>query len=256
MLVARRRSAVAIRHVAFEDLGLLSGLLSVAEWDLSFCDAAIGDLSDRMIEAADLLIVLGGPIGVYETNSYPFLERELAILERRLARDRPTLGICLGAQLMARALGARVFRGHIKEIGWGQVQLTDAGHASCLKPLADDHANVLHWHGDTFDLPDGGVRLAFNDNYENQAFAYGRNALALQFHLEACPRQLEEWYVGHAAELAAARIAVNDLRASTASVTGHLRTQAENIFGNWLRYVAQGGSHHLASTAKHHAGGS
>lgn len=230
----RRRSAVAIRHIAFEDLGLLSPLLDAAEWDVSFCDAAVDDLADRAIRDADLLIVLGGPIGAYEDSSYPFLSREIGILERRLTKGQPTLGICLGSQLMARALGARVYAGSTKEIGWGHVQLTDAGRKSCLASLSDEQAEVLHWHGDTFDLPDGATRLAFNPSYENQAFAHGPYALALQFHLEASPSQLEEWYVGHAVELAAAGIAVNDLRQATARLALRLQTQAEATFGRWL----------------------
>ena len=105
---------------------------------------------------------------------------------------------------MAKALGSRVFKGPVKEIGWGRIDLTGEGNASCLKGLQGEEAVVLHWHGDTFDLPRGATRLASNHNYENQAFAYGDSALALQFHLEADPWQLEEWYVGHSVELAAA----------------------------------------------------
>ena len=145
--------------------------------------------------------MLGGPIGVYETHAYPFLAAEIAVLEDRLAQDRPTLGICLGCQLMARALGAQVFPGGVKEIGWGSVAFTEAGAASPLAPLAENAAQVLHWHGDTFDLPQSAVRLASNSAYENQAFAFGDASLALQFHVEPDPGTLEYWYVGHAAEL-------------------------------------------------------
>lgn len=229
------RSAIAIRHVAFEDLGLLAPIMERAGWSVSFCDAPVDDLSDRAIRDADLLIVLGGPIGVYETDIYPFLSTELALLEHRLRRGLPTLGICHGAQLMAQALGGRVFPGKVKEIGWGPIDLTADGKSSCLRNL---HSNVLHWHGDTFDLPRDAVRLASNGNYENQAFAWGRNALALQFHLEAVPRQLEEWYVGHAVELSAAKISIPELRAATQALARPVAVQAEQVFGDWLLSIA------------------
>lgn len=228
-------SAIAIRHVAFEDLGLLAPILDDLGWDVAYCDAATDDLTDRSIEKADLLIALGGPIGVYETDSYPFLTQEIRLIERRLKQNRATLGICLGSQLMARALGARVFPGHVKEIGWGGVQLTNAGRQSCLNPLAEDGAKVLHWHGDTFDLPDRAVLLASNTLYPNQAFSFGSHALALQFHAEVDQRHLEEWFVGHAVELSTTDISAQDLRQSTALAAKGARARAAHIFGDWLR---------------------
>ena len=182
-----QRPAVALRHIAFEGLGLLAPVLEREGWDVGFCEAAVDDLRHRSVRDTELLIVLGGPIGVYETDDYPFLSAEIALLEYRLSRNLPTVAICLGSQLMAKALGARVFKGHVKEIGWGPLNLTEEGRSSCLSALQGDDAVVLHWHGDTFDLPPGATRLASNPNYDNQAFAFGRNALALQFHLEADP---------------------------------------------------------------------
>jgi GMP synthase (glutamine-hydrolysing) len=231
-----RRSAIALRHVAFEDMGLLAPIMEREGWNVSFCEAAVDELTHSSIRNADLLVVLGGPIGIYETESYPFITHEITLIEHRLRRQLPTLGICLGAQLMAKALGSRVYAGHVKEIGWGPIRLTDAGTSSCLKSLGSD-AQVLHWHGDTFDLPDAASRLASNANYENQAFAYGDNALALQFHLEAEPRQLEEWYVGHAVELAAANVSVTELRAATSNEAKTLAPRTDRVFTDWLNQI-------------------
>lgn len=231
------RSAAFIRHVAFEGPGLLSAVLREAGYAISLHEATTGNLSDPALDNADLLVVLGGPIGAYETGTFPFLAAETALLARRLAADRPTLGICLGAQLMASALGARVFPGRVKEIGWGSVALTEEGRRSCLAPLDEPEAAVLHWHGDTFDLPEGAVRLASTTAYDNQAFAWGRSGLALQFHAEADPPQLEDWYVGHAFELAAAGVAVPRLRAAAAAATPRAMQQARRIFGEWLRHL-------------------
>jgi GMP synthase (glutamine-hydrolysing) len=225
---------VALRHVAFEDLGLLAPILEREGWDVSFCEAAVDDLHHSSIKNAELLIVLGGPIGVYETDNYPFLNSGISLIEYRLSRNLPILGICLGSQLMAKALGGRVFKGPVKEIGWGTINLTAEGSSSCLSAVHGEDAVVLHWHGDTFDLPPDATRLASNENYENQAFAYGRHALGLQFHLEADPRQLEEWYVGHAIELSAAGVSIADLRAATQRHANGLMHRAGRVFGSWL----------------------
>src|SRR5258707_5738709 len=116
-MIRHRRSAVALRHVAFEDLGLLAPVMEREGWDISFREAAVDDLLHDSIRNTDLLVILGGPIGAYETDAYPFLKSEIALIEHRLSRDLPILGICLGSQLMARALGSRIYAGPIKEIG-------------------------------------------------------------------------------------------------------------------------------------------
>ena len=126
------KSCVAIRHVGFEDLGAFAPAIRDAGYDVRYWD--VGEQELRMLDplAADLLIVLGGPIGAYEDDDYPFLGQEIEILERRLAANRPTMGICLGAQLIARAAGGRVYPGDVKEIGFAPITLTDAGRDSCL----------------------------------------------------------------------------------------------------------------------------
>jgi GMP synthase-like glutamine amidotransferase len=144
------RRAIAIRHVAFEDLGSLAAVLQRRGFALAYRDATVDDLAAADIVDSDLLAVLGGPIGAYEP--YAFLNDELRVIEKRLRAGKPVLGICLGGQLLARALGARVYRGNGKEIGWSPLTLTAAGRRSCLAPLGDG-TPVLHWHGDTFDLP-------------------------------------------------------------------------------------------------------
>lgn len=135
------RRVAAIRHLAFEDLGLFAEVFADEGWDISYHEADLQDLTTPILEA-DLTVVLGGSIGVYEADRYPCLTTELAALEKRLAAGRPTLGICLGAQLMAAALGARVYPGGKKELGWGEVKLSPAGKASPLAHL--EGKPVLH----------------------------------------------------------------------------------------------------------------
>ena len=223
-------SAVAIRHVPFEDAGTLAPMLEAAGYDLAYIEAWRGDFAAA--RTADLLIILGGPIGAYEEDLYPFLTAELTLISNRLAADRPTLGLCLGAQLMARALGAAAYAGSGKEIGWSPLILTDEGAASPLAALRD--VPVLHWHGDTFDLPEGCTLLASTPLYRQQAFARGHNLLALQFHPEVTGEALEAWFVGHAAELAGAKLSPVDLRAATKLAGPQLAPAAKILFERWL----------------------
>jgi GMP synthase (glutamine-hydrolysing) len=226
--------ACVIRHVAFEDLGTFAPVLAGAGFDLVVMDAGVDDVFEPILRS-DLVVVLGGPIGVYEHERYPFLNDELRALHRRLREGRPTLGICLGAQLMAAALGARVYPGRQKEIGVSGVELTAAGKASCLASLAGQP--VLHWHGDTFDLPEHAEHLARTSLYDNQAFALGRNALALQFHPEVDSSRFERWLIGHAAELAAAGVDLAALRASMKAAGPALRIAGLSMLGHWLELV-------------------
>nr|WP_255607140.1 gamma-glutamyl-gamma-aminobutyrate hydrolase family protein [Ancylobacter sp. Lp-2] len=230
----RRRSAVAIRHVAFEDLGSLARTLDARGWAVSYCEASTDQLSHYSIRDADLIIVLDGPIGLGDRRAFRFLDSEMHLIERRLARGLPTLGIGLGAQLMAAATGGRVEAGAPTPIGWGEVSLTPEGRRSALAPLGHPGAKVLHWRGDGIELPPGARRLAFDAHRENQAFACGEAGLGLQFHLEADPRGLEEWYVGHAVALAAAGIDVRQLRRQGRNCAMAAGAMAETVFGGWL----------------------
>jgi len=230
----RSATALAIRHVPFEDLGSFARVLHERGISVSYRDAALDDLRARDLVDADLLIVLGGPIGVYETRAYPFLAGEIATIERRLRAGRPILGICLGSQLMARALGARVYKGRRKEIGWAPLELTAAGRLSPLRELGS-RTSVLHWHGDTFDLPKHATLLASTRLYENQAFAWGERALALQFHPEATAHGLERWFIGHTTEIAATRgIDVASLRRQTRRAAPRLEARGPRVLGAWL----------------------
>lgn len=229
------KSALAIRHVSFEGLGLLGDVLAEHDYQVSYADAGVDDLAALNPHQPDLLVVLGGPIGAYESSLYPFLTDELRCLEARLRAGRPTLGICLGAQLMAAALGARVYPAGHKEIGWAPVSLSEAGRGSMLRHI-DGAVPVLHWHGDTFDLPDGATRLAATEVCPNQAFAWGPAALGLQFHLEVVASEIERWLIGHACEIAAPHsgVTVTTLRADTHRWAPGLAPHAANCFRRWL----------------------
>ncbi len=231
------RRAVVIQHVAFEDLGTLEPALRAAGFAIETLQAGVADLSHLTGDAPELLIVLGGPIGVYEQLFYPFLEDEIALLRARLGLHRPTLGICLGAQLMATALGAEVFPGEQgKEIGWSPlVPRIPAHRPNPLAPLLDSGVHVLQWHGDTFTLAAQATHLAGSSRYPNQAFSVGNFGLALQFHAEVQAAQMERWYIGHAAELAQAGISVPALREQGRQHGQALERAAASLWRSWLR---------------------
>lgn len=229
------KNVVAIQHIAFEHLGSLEAVLVEQGYTVHYLPAWHASLAAQVQAIApELLVVLGGPIGVYEDALYPFLRVEKALLKERLAAGQATLGICLGAQLMAAALGSEVYASGVKEIGWAPLTLTPAGQDSPLRFLSGELADVLHWHGDTFTLPAGAAHLASTAMCRNQAFAYGPRALGLQFHLEAQGEQIEHWLVGHACEIAGAGVDVTALRRGAARHGAALQEQARRFFSAWL----------------------
>jgi GMP synthase (glutamine-hydrolysing) len=229
------KSCLAVRHVAFEDLGLLTPLLVDCGYEIRYHEAGVDRFAADTLLAPVLVVVLGGPIGVYEADTYPFITSEVAAISARLRADKPLLGICLGAQMMASALGARVAPGPIKEIGWAPLTLTPAGQSSVLAPLAC--VPVLHWHGDNCDLPAGCEQLASTEPCPVQAFSRLPSQLALQFHIETDPARLEQWLIGHTVELGKAGIDPRTLREQAKVQGAATATAGLNVLSAWLDRV-------------------
>jgi GMP synthase (glutamine-hydrolysing) len=220
-----------IQHVGFEDVGSFKQTLDKRGYVATVLEAGISDLDTEVTRNADLLVVLGGPIGAYEERTYPFLATERTLIAARLERKLPVLGVCLGAQLLALSANASVYPGPVKEIGWAPVTLSPEGERSPLAAIAG--IPVLHWHGDTFDLPHGAVGLASTAAYPNQAFSIGQHALGLQFHIEAGAR-IEQWLIGHALELATAGVDVAALRSETRANLAASAVAANAVLDAWL----------------------
>jgi GMP synthase (glutamine-hydrolysing) len=171
-------------HAPFEGLGCIEDwarqnghTITVTRW---YSPTAV--LPDLL--SIDWLIVMGGPMGVYETDRYIWLPAEQQYIAAAIQQQKKVLGICLGAQLIAAALGASVYPNREKEIGWFPVQFTPEGSAAALAGAFPPELIVFHWHGDTFDLPAQATRFAATTACANQGFVYGNNVIALQFHLE------------------------------------------------------------------------
>ena len=176
------KHALIVRHTPFE--GAAGFRLPIEQAGYQFNRINVSDPDFGALDwlEPDLVVVMGGPMGVYEREAHPWIDGEVTGLAFRIAAGRPTLGVCLGRQMIAAALGARVYPGPVKEVGFAPIRLADTGRTSPLRHL--EGVPLLHWHGDTFDLPLGAERLAMTDHYANQAFRIGDSLLALQFHPE------------------------------------------------------------------------
>ena len=229
------KNLLAIRHVPFEDLGSLAPVLDAAGYRIQYADAPTADFDRIARQPWDLLVVLGGPISSNDTEHFPFLLRELQLIEAQLDKSLPVLGICLGSQLLARVFGARVQPAGQTEIGWHALTLTDTGQGSPLRHLS---APVFHWHGETFDIPDGAIRLAGSELCANQAFSVGTRTLALQFHPEVTAAGLEQWYVGNVRELQKLGLSPAGLREQAQQHAADMTRQASLLLNDWLARLA------------------
>lgn len=179
-----------LKNVATEGLGLIEHWAQINNHTYSYTSCYTNPRYPNL-ENIDLLVVAGGPMGVHDELEYPWLEREKSFLKKAINSGTVILGICLGAQLLANLLGARVYQNSHQEIGWMPVeQISDHSHSPFLD--LDREFEVMHWHGDTYELPEGAINLVKSEACSNQAFIYDNHVLGLQFHIELTQSNLTQ----------------------------------------------------------------
>jgi GMP synthase (glutamine-hydrolysing) len=182
---------LVFRHVPFEGLGLIGPVLEQRGISVEYADLYLPGARPRATEGFDGVIFMGGPMSV--NDDLPYLQWELQAITGAIERGRPLLGICLGSQLLAKALGARVYRNREKEIGWFDLEFAESAQSDPLFRGLPARETVFHWHGESFDLPPGATLLASSARCRNQAFRVGDRTYGLQFHLEVTPAMIADW---------------------------------------------------------------
>lgn len=177
------------QHVDFEGLGSIQDWLDDNDYSISstrfFKNDSLPNPDD-----IDLLIVMGGPMSVNDTIEYPWIQNEISFIQHCIERNKPVLGICLGAQLIAASLGSKIYPNRFKEIGWFEIFGPESGQ-EFLPGLFQSNPMVFHWHGETYDLPIDSTLLASSKGCKNQGFVYKTNVIGLQFHLETTPQSAQ-----------------------------------------------------------------
>jgi GMP synthase (glutamine-hydrolysing) len=196
-----------------------------------------GDPVPDGLGGACALLVMGGPMGVYEADRFPHLRDEIRLIQRAMADGAPVLGVCLGSQLVAAALGASVTRGPRREIGWREVRLRDAAQDDPIWRGCPPAFVPLHWHGDVFELPPGAVSLASSEQTEHQAFRSGARTWGVLFHLEMGPTGVDAMATRFASELASVGLAREDVVGPAAAHAAALEPIASRVFRAWAEEV-------------------
>lgn len=227
------KSALIIRHVPHEGIAAFRQPVEMAGYRLDRIDVHDPEFGAIDLREPDLLIMMGGPMAVYDQDRLPWIRCQLHRLAMRLEQDRPTLGVCLGAQMIAAALGGKVYRGPVKELGFHKLAIADTPGAAPLRHVED--VPVLHWHGDTFTLPDGAELLASSERYRHQAFRRGKNILGLQFHAEmGLDDRFHVWTSEWPEDIAAAGQTVEQLRSDHEQHGPRAVAAGRAMIADWL----------------------
>ena len=232
------KEILIIKHIEIEGSGTIEYFFQNTLWLIRTINLAVGDTLPGSLRDIKAIITLGGPMNVYEEADYPFLRDEDIFLQNALREKVPVLGICLGAQLIAKACGAQVRKAPRKELGWHNVTLTSAGKKDSLFSGVPETLEVFQWHEDTFDIPDGAVLLAESASCIHQAFRYGENAYGFQFHIEVTPAMIGSWineYLKQPSDAGAAKNMLPDAYKKRKA----FEARANTIYANFLKIISK-----------------
>ncbi len=235
------KKVLVIRNVSYETEGLLEPLLANEGLALDIVDFQRDASARPGLDGHAGLVVMGGPMGANDTARYPHLLHVERLLARFMERSLPSLGVCLGAQIMARTLGSEVYPNPVREVGWYDLNVTDDAGRDPLFAALEEREVVLQWHGDTFDLPKGAALLASSPDCVNQAFRYGEAGYAIQFHLEILQPMIEEWVRRDAARgwlAEEGRISARRILADTRSCMTRSMELGRRVFTRFARLIA------------------
>lgn len=232
---------LVLRHVPHEHLGTLANSLRAKNIVYDYLNLYECKIPNISVDDLSGLVILGGPMNVYETDRYPFLEREDRLIREAIDKNIPVLGICLGAQLIAKSLGAPVTKNREKEIGWYPLRITEEAKRDKLFQYFNTEETVFQWHGDTFQIPKGAIRLAESPLCANQAFRYNSNVYGLQFHIEVTPQMITEWLNVHdnQEEIASLKGKIDPeiIKDQTPKFIGNLNSLADSVFSEFCELI-------------------
>jgi GMP synthase (glutamine-hydrolysing) len=228
-------SVTLLQHIHCETPGIISDCLQSAGIDMRFVRTFERNPIPSNLDTQAGLIVMGGPMSVYDHDQFPFLLEEQRLIEEALKDDKPVLGVCLGSQLLAATLGAEVKSGAQKEIGWHRVTLTEYAATDALWKELPARFTAYHWHGDVYDLPQGAVSLASSELTPCQGFRYGANAYGFLFHMEVTEKIIKNMVAEFQDELEEQRITAGSIIQKTRDYLSELQTVGSKVFRRWAK---------------------
>ena len=226
-----------IKHIDIEGPGTLGDFLRKKNIKFKIIDLGAGEKLPKFAKDVDGVIILGGPMNVYEENKYPFLKEEDRFIKEVIAKEIPFMGICLGSQLLSKAAGASVVKSPVKEVGFFDVELTKEGQRDPLFAGLEDKINIYHWHEDMFNIPDDGKLLATANGCPHQAFKVGQCAYGLQFHVEVTDVSINEWATEYIKDHVELKIKMEKMMADYQKKKGAFNKTAEQLYSNFLNII-------------------